>query len=132
MSGASDLDPLRLRLAKAAQEVYDDWEQDENGESYAYGSGGICDDVALALWEVLYGMGYEDSATHHYESDNHTVVIVKMSDGVWEVDIPLHLYERGSWYAYKKVPNVTFTEESLAFTRISKVPADYDLMTEDE
>jgi hypothetical protein len=102
----------KTKAAAAAQEVYDSWQQDADGDDEVYGGGGICDDVAVAVAEVLIEQNVE-AFTHHYEQDNHTVVIAKMNEQTVEVDIPMHLYERGSWYSYRKVPGVTFGPEHI-------------------
>ena len=42
----SELNHLRPELASAAQSVYDEWEQDEDGNDEMLGGGGICQDIA--------------------------------------------------------------------------------------
>lgn len=102
----------KRKAAALAQQVYDAWEQDEEGVDDVYGGGGICDDVANGLADALMKAGYE-ATTHHYEQDNHTVAIAKMDGKTVEVDIPLHIYERGGWYNYTKVPGVKFTPDMV-------------------
>lgn len=105
LSGA---DGWRADAVRRVQAVYDAWEQDADGFDEMYGGGGICDDVAGALVDALQAAGFE-AATLHYEQDNHTVALAQMQGRTVEVDIPLHLYESGSWYSYKKKLGVRFT-----------------------
>ena len=46
------LERLGNDLARAAQDVYDDWDQ-VDGYSDAYGTGGICDDVAAEMASII-------------------------------------------------------------------------------
>lgn len=127
--GMGDIGGVELPLAKiaaAAQEVYDAWEQDADGVDEEFGVGGICDVVADAVAGVLSQAGIEAS-TRHYFNDNHTVVIAQLPSGIYEVDIPLHLYERGSWYRYTKIPGVKFTPEHVTVVQLDPDPSNYDL-----
>lgn len=100
-----------------AQEVYDAWQQDPDGIDEVYGAGGICDDIAQALADSLVDAGFE-AFTFHYESDNHTVAVALMQDRTVEVDIPLHIYEIGSWYNYKKRLGVQFTASQITLVEL--------------
>jgi hypothetical protein len=106
-SPAAAIRALAPRIAEAAQKVYDEWEQDEDGESAEYGFGGICDDVAEAICDVVRGCeAVEEVMTFHVEADNHTVALALTADGIYEVDIPPSVYEDGQWYMYTKRPGV--------------------------
>lgn len=94
------------------QAIYDAWTQDEDGMDDEYGGGGICDDVADAIATAMQEEGIEAGPFHH-EQDNHTVVIAKLEGQTVEVNIPLHLYEKGGWYSYTKIEGVTFTPEFI-------------------
>lgn len=98
----------RADAARRVQRIYDAWEQDAEGVDEQYGTGGICDAVAEVLVDALTDAGI-DAFTFHYEQDNHTVAIALLNGRTVEVDIPLHLYETGSWYNYKKREGVRFT-----------------------
>lgn len=117
----AQLRALRAQLAAAAQVVYDDWQQDESGYDEQYGTGGICDDVADAMLGVLADAGI-DGISVFYEYDHHRVAMVAVVEGVYEVDIPHHLYERGSFYTWQKVPGVTFDADDVALTQIDSNP----------
>ena len=48
------LKALRSKIAKAAQKVYDKWEQDDSGYSEHFmHDGGICQDIAEAICDVF-------------------------------------------------------------------------------
>ena len=118
----------RADAVQRVQLVYDAWEQDEDGFDEVYGGGGICDDVAAALVDALQAAGVE-AATYHYEQDNHTVALARLHGRTVEVDIPLHLYESGSWYSYTKKPGVRFSSAHITVVELG--PAEvFDEMAE--
>ena len=111
------------------QEIYDAWEQDDEGIDEQYGGGGICDDVADAVATAMMDAGFE-AFTHHYEQDNHTVTIARMGGQTFEIDIPLHIYEKGSFYNYTKIPGVTFTTKMITVVPLGD-EALFDEMSEE-
>jgi len=107
--------------------VYAEWEQDETGFSEDYGCGGICDDVAQAICNVLQSTpGVIDCKTWHISDDNHTAAVAKTADGVWLVDVPPHVYEDGSWYNYKKKPDIHIGIEDVVIERLDADPQKFD------
>lgn len=111
---------LATAIAEAANRVYADWVQDEQGESVKYGYGGICDDVAAAICEVVDRAGVaEDVRTYHISDDNHTVALVLMPDGIFEVDIPHRTYETGSFYRYRKRPDITIEADDVVVSKLT-------------
>lgn len=90
---------------------------------------GICDDVAAALVDALQAAGV-DAFTHHYEQDNHTVAIALMDGRTVEVDIPLHLYETGSWYSYKKREGVRFVPSHITIVELGPA-AEFEQLAEE-
>ena len=122
MRVAARLKAFAPEIARAVQRVVDDWEQDEEGLSEEYGAGGICDDVAEAILDVVQGSGLaEEVVTYHWSDDNHTAVVARMSDGVYEVDVPLDVYETGSWYRYKKRPDVQVRADDVTVVRLGSL-----------
>jgi hypothetical protein len=105
----SFLKSILPQLAQAAEGVYDDWEQDEEGYSSEYGTGGICDRIAdemastydrlrpniLADWE---------SFTMYKEHECHTdfYVVNHKEKEIIEVGLPPYAYETGGGYTWKK------------------------------
>lgn len=111
---------LRAKMAAAAQAVYDEWEQDDEGESFEYGCGGICDDIASAMAGVLREAGFEVT-TQHDDSENHTAVYVLVEDSVYYVDIPHSIYETGTFYRYRKISDVTFSAGDVVIDVVDNV-----------
>jgi hypothetical protein len=91
-------------MCRFAQHIYDEWDQSdkENGDP-ELGFGGICDLIAEQICHVL---GQVDVACVSWNSEgigeNHTSVIANLADGVFEVDIPPHVYENGGGYTWYK------------------------------
>ena len=113
-------------IVAAAQVVYDEWSQDEEGYDEEVGSGGICDGIAEAMVDVLTTAGIE-AVTVHFESDNHTVTAALVDGRTYLIDIPLWNYETGGWYNYKKIPGVTFNEGMVT---VEEAPVPFENYTE--
>jgi len=116
---------LKSRLALSAQKVYDEWEQDENGYCDMLGEGGICQDIADAMADVLSNNGIECTTVSQVSGEQHVYVVARTEDGVYNVDIPPYLYETGGGYCWKKIPDVEFDERYLVINRLSSDPDEY-------
>lgn len=116
----STLTTLRPQFAAAAQSVYDQWEQDENGHDEQYGGGGICDDVADAMCDVAQ-KAHMNCFTLYNEGYCHTSIYVydEASKQLYNVDIHPYNYETGTAYTWKKIQNVKFTPEMVDVDDIS-------------
>lgn len=113
----SKLDTLSSYFAEAAQSVYDAWEQDEEGHDEMYGYGGICDDIADKMCDVVSQYTNYQCFTQYNEYECHTSIYVYDIEQktLIFVDInPFH-YETGGGYTWKKTPNVRFTPEMVSF-----------------
>ncbi len=120
----SQVERLVSLLAKEAQEVYDDWDQDEEGYSEEYGSGGICDDIAEAFCSIMLSRGI-DCASIYNEYDYHTSAYAYKINPDYDedqgnsrgelikVDIPPYAYEEGAGYTWKKIPGVIFNRSNV-------------------
>jgi len=116
----NDVKQVLPQLIKAAQQVYDEWQQDDEGYDEELGHGGICQDIAEAISGVLSDYGIETAVVdNNGMGDQHVWTVAQLNDGIYEIDIPPHLYERGSGYTWKKIPNVRFDE---TFIHMSKMP----------
>lgn len=102
------LQALRPALARAAQKVYDGWEVEEDGDD-DYGGGGICDDVANALGEVV-NRALDDVTIVDggQDGDDHAFIVVLTDTEAVAVDIPPDVYERGGGYSWEKIEGVRF------------------------
>lgn len=117
---------LKKQLAQAAQIIYDEWEQDEEGNCDWLGQGGICQDIADAMANVLSDNGIECATVSQLTGEQHVYVVVKTEDGVYNVDIPPYLYETGGGYCWKKIPDVEFDERYITINRLSSDPNDFE------
>ena len=116
---------LKSKLAHSAQEVYDEWEQDENGYCDILGEGGICQDIADAMADVLSNNGIECSTVSQSSGEQHVYVVARTEDGVYRVDIPPYLYETGGGYNWKKIPDVEFDERYIDIDGLTSDPDEY-------
>lgn len=121
---------LKIHLARAAQMVYDSWDQDEDGNDEEYGGGGICHDIADAMAEVLEGYGVESKSVSASVGDVHVFVVAKFAEGVHSIDIPPHIYERGSAYTWTKIPGVKFMPEDIDLYLVDKNPDNFEQYSE--
>lgn len=117
--GASFVRGLGAELAAAAQSVYDDWLQDEDGIDEVYGGGGICHDVADRFVSLLSDNGVDAISVQAAVGENHIYAVAALSDGVWSVDISPYVYETGGGYVWRKRQGIVFTPEHLDVERIS-------------
>lgn len=129
----SKLNAHRSQMAKAAQAVYEDWEQDEEGVDDHYGEGGICDDVAGAIAHIVDDLGYS-AYTHYCEYDTHTSLYVYNADvtEICLVDIHPHHYESGYGYKWKKKQDVVITADMVTVEDVSHESHIREMLSEDD
>jgi len=104
------LESQREAFAAAAQRVYDEWEQDEDGLDEDLGAGGICDQISAAIAAVVEC----DTVEGGQDGDDHAWLIA--TDWVaeaYQVDIHPSWYEEGGGYTWRKTPSVKFTGEMI-------------------
>jgi len=111
-----ELEVLRPRLAAAAQEIYDAWDQSEEFDDYS--GGGICDAIASAMHQVI-----ADSIDAHideggHEGDDHAFLLVSRAGERYWVDIPPGVYETGGGYNWTRIPDATIKPEDVVIERI--------------
>lgn len=127
----SHIEELKSELSEAAQKVYDEWEQDEEGNDFELGSGGICQDIAQEISEVLSEHGIDNMIVDNCGmGEQHVWVHAKTQEGVIYIDIPYHIYETGSGYNWKKIHDVKFKPEDIVLDIINTDPNSFDLFTE--
>lgn len=104
MDLARKLRALRPQIAKAAQEILDDWNQDEDGIDEEFGGGGACDRIADAMRDVisdaLPDVEFQEGGQ---DGDDHAFIIAYDADEAFAVDIPPSVYETGGGYSWKKI-----------------------------
>lgn len=120
---------VRTELAKAAQTVYDAWEQ-VDGVDPELGEGGICQDVASGMVETLSREGIEHALSIAASvGENHVFVVALIpGDGVYSIDIPPSVYEIGSGYVWRKREGVAFGPDDIVVDRIADdmTPEDFE------
>jgi hypothetical protein len=123
---------LRGALAAAAQGVYDAWDQSGEDGDPELGFGGICQDVAAAMAEVLEADGIEAAAVSAACGEQHVFVVCKVAEGVFEVDIPPRVYERGGGYVWEKLPGVVFDADCVCLGLVDRDPEAFPRYASDE
>jgi hypothetical protein len=100
---------LRPRIAQAAQQIYDSWEQDDECDM-----GGICDEIASEIGSIIHSAipGVQTSDGGH-DGDDHAWVIAHDTMKAYGVDIPPHVYETGGGYCWQKIPDVHFDADDV-------------------
>lgn len=123
---------LAPSMAQAAQNEYDAWDQDENGMSDWMGSGGICQEIARAMCDVLSENGINCSEINSEMGEQHVWAIAwefeeKTEDGynAFHVDIDPSWYETGGGYTWKKIPDVIFSATMISISRADDEIVDY-------
>jgi hypothetical protein len=113
---------LAPKMAEAAQPIYDEWEQDEEGVDEEFGGGGICDAVSEAIGGVVADNLDVELMEGGQGGDDHAYLMVRDSDGEgYIVDIPHTVYERGGGYKWEKVEGVKFGPEDVMIEHIGPV-----------
>lgn len=113
---------LRQDIAVAAQEVYDAWDQDEEGQDTILGTGGICEEVASGISRVIDAAGVK-AVTQVSGWDEHANIICLCRDGVFIVDIHPDVYEtRHGYLCWAKKQGVRFQPEDVEISCLDAVP----------
>lgn len=123
---SKDVARLRPQIAAVAQQVYDAWEQDEEGMDEELGEGGICQDIADAVCGLLDENGIECGAVSNSVGDQHVWAIAKLSDGVFIVDINPSVYEVGGGYSWRKRNDVVFDASDVIIESIDSNPDSFE------
>lgn len=111
----SELLQLRPAMTAAAQKAYDEWQQDEQGVDEELGCGGICEQVAEAIGDIVASnVGDAELQEGGQEGDDHAWVIAARGPEAYGVDIPPNVYESGGGYKWKKKPGIVFKPEDVA------------------
>lgn len=120
-------------MAAAAQQVYDSWNQDEEGFDEENGTGGICDEIAQAITEVInQKVPIECFTTEGGQpGDDHAYVIAYINNEfgkeVYSVDIPPGVYETGGGYSWKKIPGVQIRASDVEIGALDIDPEEFSM-----
>lgn len=121
------IEKLKPELTKAAQRKYDRWQQDESGYDEEVGYGGICQDIAEEMANILNQHGI-DSTTVDSQGvgDQHVWVVSKTQEGIYSVDIPPYVYETGGGFNWTKKPDIEIDPSDIVIYGISNDPDDWE------
>lgn len=110
---------LRPQMAFAAQKIYNEWEQNEEGMDAELGGGGICDEVSNAISDVVYrNLRNAEITEGGHEGDDHSWLIVHNQQEAYGVDISCHIYERGGGYSWQKLQGVHFSPDDISIWEV--------------
>lgn len=108
------LNALRPQMVIAAQSVYNDWDPDEEGFDMTLGSGGVCDEIARAISEVIaLNIADIEIVDMGQDGDDHAYILVYDNNESYTIDIPYNLYEKGGGYNWTKIPGVIFKDSNI-------------------
>ena len=135
------INAIRLKLIDVASKEYDKWNQ-VDGYDEELGSGGICHLIADRMIEILdeefNTVGKEIFATTKNLSDvQHVNVLVALSDGIYELDLPYWIYETGGGFSWTKKPDVVFETDDIVLYKLDSdlknihLYLDYDFYSND-
>lgn len=110
---------LRAAFAKAAQRIYDEWQQDEDGDDPEHGTGGICSDIMYAMAAIAGRKGLSTLEAGQ-DGDDHSWLLVYDDHNAYEVDIPYSIYEYGGGFQWTKKPGVTFRPEDVVISPVDR------------
>lgn len=108
---------FRPAMVTAAQFIYDEWQQDENGYDQEFAWGGICSAISSEFAMVLSDISTMEGGQ---DGDDHSYLFVYDDHDAFEVDLPYHLYERGGGYNWTKLPGVQFSIEDIVIVRVNR------------
>ncbi len=127
LSSVNDVRARAEPLIQAAQVIYDEWSQDENGYDEVFGAGGICEAIASEMVSCLNQEGLR-FLSNQEGSDEHADVTLLLADGVYRLDIPASIYEiHLGIYRWKKKDGVFFQPSDIEIDLLSANPEDYEL-----
>jgi hypothetical protein len=90
------------------------------------GEGGICQDIAEAMCDILIKYDIECITVSQSIGEQHVYVIAQTNDGIFDVDISPYTYETGGGYTWKKRKNVKFDSSDIIINKLSSDPEDYN------
>lgn len=104
-------------MAQAAQQVYDQWDQSGPDGDPELGFGGICQDIAEAISDVVRTAGHNTGTMSAQCGEQHVWAIAYSEyqdpelgtqyEG-YHIDIPYSVYETGGGYNWTKKKGVKF------------------------
>lgn len=122
------LHALRSKMASAAQEIVDEWQQDEEGFDEEFGTGGVCDRVSSAVGNIIARLPDVEVTDGGQPGDDHAYLIVYDSDEAFIVDIPPGIYETGGGYKWKKKKGARISSGDVVVEKIKLSPEEKEAL----
>ena len=116
---------LRPLLIKAAQQVYDDWDEEDRD---TYAGGGICHLIADVFSNILWDHKI-NSSTVSSSHEQHVYVVAQFREGVYSIDLHYSYYETGGGFTWQKIPNVVLDPGDIHFYKITSDPGEFEAIT---
>jgi hypothetical protein len=113
---------LMPQILSKVQKIYDDWDESDRD---TYAGGGICHLLSDAICNILNDNDI-DSTPVSCTMEQHVYVVAKFREGIYEVDIPYHVYEIGGGYSWSKIPDVKFEPSDVRFQKLSGDPNQWE------
>lgn len=108
------LNKLKPKFARAAQNIYDTWDQNEEGFDPEYGTGGICDQIAEQMgWALVGDLGSVGTVDGGLPGEDHAWIIVYNDKEAFGVDLPSRVYESGYNYQWTKIAGVQISPDDI-------------------
>lgn len=114
------INALRPQMAAAAQEVVDVWQQDEEGIDEELGGGGVCDQIAMSLIDVIQQHTDAEAVCGAPDGEDHEWVVVSDGQEACIVDIPPYVYETGGGYSWKKIEGAQIDPQDVVIEEVPK------------
>lgn len=122
MNSIKDIEAIKSDLAQAAQEIYDDWQQDDDGYDEEVGHGGICHLIADAMLSAMWDSDISEVFTVSSDHEVHVYCVAQVQEGIALIDIPWSTYETGGGYTWTKINGIKFDENDLTIQIIDGNP----------
>jgi hypothetical protein len=110
----------RQQFSAAAQRIYDEWDQSHPDGDPDLGFGGICQDIAEAISDVVSSLGFNAGTMSAQCGEQHVWCIAynETEQGYegYHVDISPNVYETGGGYNWKKIQEVVFDADHISIS----------------
>lgn len=119
------LNKLKSEIVKAAQEEYDSWDaSDPEYGDCEVGHGGICSLISSKISDIVASNTNLNVTEGGQEGDDHSWVIAYNEKEAWGIDISPSVYETGAGYSWKKISDVTISENDVDIWKLDIDPKD--------
>ena len=122
LKSINDVKALMPRIIQVSQKEYDNWDEEDIDQ---YAGGGICHLIADAIVDVFYDNGI-DSFTISSDFEQHVYCVVRVKEGIYQVDIHHSIYETGGGFSWNKIPDIIFEPSDITIYMIDTDPNNWE------